>query len=237
LKDMTSECNHSNVLSLRGAVLSGLGAVLLAGATAWVGGARAEDVPLGLFSGQVDVGAPEKAGSGNYDATSGRYILHGSGANMWGAHDEFHFVWRKVQGDFVLKARLVLSGPGVEAHRKAGLMVRASLDTAAPYVDGVIHGSGPAMLQSRPGIGADGKMMPMGIPDADFVQIERRGDTYVVSASKQGGPFERRELAQVELGKEVYVGLFVCAHNGQVVEEADFWDVQLVVPGQPGASR
>ncbi len=35
------------------------------------------------------------------------------------------------------------------AHRKAGWMIRQSLDADSPYVDAVIHGDGLASLQYR----------------------------------------------------------------------------------------
>ena len=67
-----------------------------------------------------------------YDATTGTYTVRASGANMWAASDEFHFVWTRLRGDFILQARVGLLGAGVDPHRKTGLIVRTSLDPGSP---------------------------------------------------------------------------------------------------------
>jgi hypothetical protein len=203
----------------------------------------AGDKPLGEFAGHVDIGAPKLAGDATYDATSQQYTLTASGANMFGAHDEFHFVWRRLRGDFTLQARVEFVGTGVEAHRKAGLMARSSLDAGAAYVDGVIHGNGPTALQVRRTDGANTDMMVTAAPtDAltkllgtatpgvDFLQLERRGNTYIFSATKYGQPFTQREIADLNLGDEIYIGLFLCAHNADATERALFHEVHVTGP-------
>ena len=47
---------------------------------------------------------------------------------MWAQRDEFHFAWKRLRGDFILQARVELLGPGVDPHRKLGLIARSSLD-------------------------------------------------------------------------------------------------------------
>ena len=43
-----------------------------------------------------------------------------------------------------------------------------------------------------------------------------------------------REPSDVDLGDEVYVGLFVCSHNAEVTETATFSNVRIVVPPKDG---
>src|SRR5580692_1901279 len=69
---------------------------------------------LGQFQAHADVGGPTHPGDAVYDAPTDRYDLKGGGANMFGAHDEFHFLWRKLTGDFLVRTRLELTGPGAE---------------------------------------------------------------------------------------------------------------------------
>ena len=85
--------------------------------------------PLGLFEGQSDVGKVNQTGSGVYDDDKEEYTVAGSGTNMWGDHDEFHFVWKRMRGNFILMARTAFIEKGVEAHRKIGWIIRPSLDT------------------------------------------------------------------------------------------------------------
>src|SRR4029453_299292 len=68
----------------------------------------------------------------------------------------------------------------------------------------------------------------------DVIQLERRGRTFIMSVAKFGDPFTRTELADLDLGDEVYVGLFLCSHNPGVVERATFSNVRLVVPPKEG---
>src|SRR5262245_6053554 len=59
---------------------------------------------LGLFTAHMDVGNPINKGSVAYNATTQEYTLTGSGSNMWLRKDEFHFLYRKLRGDFIITA-------------------------------------------------------------------------------------------------------------------------------------
>ena len=73
---------------------------------------------LGIFDGQDDVGRVKHKGTGAYDSKLQDYHLSGSGTNIWTNHDEFHFVWKKMKGDFILRTNAEFIGKGVEEHRK-----------------------------------------------------------------------------------------------------------------------
>jgi hypothetical protein len=78
-----------------------------------------------------DVGAVSAAGSATY--VDGVYTVTGSGADIWGTADEFHYVFRpnpSSTGDVELITH-VDSVQNVNAWTKAGLMVRTSLDPSA----------------------------------------------------------------------------------------------------------
>ena len=68
----------------------------------------------------------------------------------------------------------------------------------------------------------------------DVVQLERTGKTFILSVAKYGQPFTRTELTELDLGDDVYVGLFVCAHNPGVSERGVFSNVRIVVPPPAG---
>jgi hypothetical protein len=74
----------------------------------------------------LDVGDPALAGSVVYDADLQTYTVSGAGRNMWFDQDEFHFVWKRLSGDFILPAHAEFLGQGVDAHRKLGWMARSS---------------------------------------------------------------------------------------------------------------
>ena len=65
---------------------------------------------LGYFEASGDIGTPAIAGSTAYDAGMQTYTLTGAGTNMWATKDEFHFAYRKLTGDFILRAHVKFSG-------------------------------------------------------------------------------------------------------------------------------
>lgn len=196
--------------------------------------ALAAPSPLGQFEDHGDVGAPKIAGSAAYNAVSQEYSLSASGTNMWAQRDEFHFVWKKMKGDFILQTRVELLGKGTDPHRKLGLIIRTSLDADAPYVDAAVHGDGLTSLQFRRTKGAITEQVQSTVKGADVVQLERKGGTYVFSAAKYGEPFTPVEVKDIALGDDVLVGLFLCAHNPDVVERAAFRDVRVIRPAKEG---
>jgi len=188
---------------------------------------------IGDFDGQQDVGAPKIAGSAVYNAVSQEYSLAAGGVNMWAQRDEFRFVWKRMTGDFILQARVEFLGRGVDPHRKAGWMVRPALDADAPYVDGVIHGDGLTSLQFRRTRGGSTAQTEMpAAKGADVIQLERRGGRYIFSAARYGNPFTTAEIADVDLGDDVYVGLALCSHHPDVTERASVRDVRIIRPAK-----
>jgi TolB protein len=192
--------------------------------------ASAQAASLGLFEANVDVGAPKLAGSASYDAAKNEYTLSGGGANMWTTNDQFHFLYKKMKGDFILRARVEFIGAGKNPHRKIGWMVRPSLEANAPYVDCARHGVDLTSLQYRVTAGAITAQKQLTNKNPDVIQFERRGSNYIFSAAHSGEIMESTNFSGVDLPDDVYVGLFICAHEADTVEKAIFRDVQIIQP-------
>lgn len=189
---------------------------------------------VGAFEGHADVGAVKRPGSVVYNAARDEYAVAGSGANMWGARDEFHFVWRRMRGDFILTARASFVGRGVEPHRKLGWIIRPSLDTDSAQASAVVHGDGLASLQFRRAAGATTEESKSEVKAPDVIQLERKGERVTMSVARFGEPFASETVTDLKLGDEVYVGLFVCSHNADVTERAAFRDVRVTTPAPDG---
>jgi len=187
----------------------------------------------GEFEAHEDVGNPQIKGNATYNAASQTYTLSAGGSNMWGARDEFHFAWRRLRGDFILQARVDFIGKGVDPHRKAGLIVRSSLDDNVPYVDGVVHGDGLVSLQWRRSKAAATEQIEAAVRGADVLQLERRGSAYIFSAAKHGEPFKTVQVTDIDVGESPYVGLVLCSHNAGVMEQAIFRNVRIIRPAKP----
>jgi len=187
--------------------------------------------PLGIFDGHGDVGRVRRAGSVMYDPQRREYVIAGSGQNMWDARDDFHFVWKRLSGNFVLATRARFMGKGVEEHRKIGWTIRPSLATNGVHVTAALHGNGLMSLQFRRTAGGvtEEEKSRDSLPDADAVmQLERRDGVYILSVGRVGDTLVTQMLTGVSLPDTVYVGLFVCAHNDTVVERARFSDVRII---------
>ena len=77
-----------------------------------------------------DIGAVSAAGSASNNG-SGGFTVRGSGEDIWGTADEFHYVYFQVTGDVEIIAR-VTGIDFTDGWAKAGLMARASLDANSP---------------------------------------------------------------------------------------------------------
>jgi len=185
--------------------------------------------PLGIFEAHSDVGTTPKPGAASYDPATAEYRVIGGGANMWAGVDAFHFVWKKVNGDFDLSALVNLVGSGAEDHRKAALVVRQSLDPNSAYADVAVHGDGLTALQFRPVAGAETAEVRSAVSAPGSVLLSRRGAQLTMSAGSAGrtDPFVPSGPVTIEFTGAVYVGLGVCSHNANVLETAVFSKVVL----------
>ncbi len=195
-------------------------------------GACATAQTAGVFDGHSDVGTVLHAGSLSYNKAGGEYTLSGAGTNIWFDHDEFHFAWKKLKGDFILQCRAAFIGKGTELHRKLGWMIRASLDSSAAMVSATVHGDGLTSLQFRkkPKTAIEEQKSTVKAPD--IIELERRGTKIIMSVARYGEAYIVDEVSDVALGDDVYVGFFICSHNKDVVEKAIFDNVRIIVPAK-----
>ncbi|QQL50680.1 TolB family protein [Mucilaginibacter ginkgonis] len=184
----------------------------------------------GIFDGQSDIGAVKHPGTVVYHPREQNYVIAGSGANVWANADEFHFVWKKMHGDFLLRMTGAFVNKTKEEHSKWGWMIRTSLDKASAHVSAVAHANGLTSMQYRKTAGAVTEEMQSKINGADVIQLERIGGVFIMSVARNGETFTTDTLRSVSLNDDVYAGLFVCAHNAANVETAEFNNVRIVVP-------
>jgi Tol biopolymer transport system component len=170
---------------------------------------------------------------------------------MWFTNDAFHFVSKTISGDFLLRSGIELDWPkpGANAHRKACLMIRQSLDSDSAYVDVAIHGDGLISLQYRESKGgptheiqvrpSQGAVAASRMSPPMWAALQRQGDVFIVSHSvphsleKTPGYYDFPPLfatgasIHLSLHDPVHVGLAVCSHDDATLEKARFFDVSL----------
>lgn len=183
---------------------------------------------LGQFQGQGDFGQILRPGSGHYDPSKSTYTVSGSGANLWFGIDDFHYVWKKMSGDVAVTADIDFVGEKGNAHRKAVLMIRQSLDPHSIYADVARHGDGLTSLQFRDTPGADTHEVETYGKGPHRVRIEKRGDyAYVLIPDSNGNLVPSGAAMRVGITGDFYVGLGVCSHDENVTETAIFSNVTI----------
>jgi len=196
---------------------------------------NAQTSGTGVFQNSADIGNPTKKGSSLYNPADQSYTLNGAGYNIWFERDEFHFLFNKIKGDFILTANFKFEGEGKDPHRKTGWMLRTSTDEGSQHISAVLHGDGLTVMQWRNSQGAE-----MRDPEDELfakdsaytiIQMERSGNTIIMRAAHQGevletiGSYEMKNLPD-----EILAGLFVCSHNPEIMEEATIWNVRIDKP-------
>src|SRR6202162_2246599 len=183
---------------------------------------------VGIFEGHGDVGTVLHAGTSEYDSSQRSYTLMGSGENMWSDSDNFQFAWKKWSGDASLTADISFVGQGGNAHRKAVLMMRQSLEPDSAYVDVALHGDGLASLQYREAKSAPTHEIQSNISAPTRLRIEKRGDYVYMWLGRRGEKLQPAGAAmRISFGEPFYVGIGVCSHDKDAIEKATFSNVEL----------
>lgn len=181
---------------------------------------------IGTFTGSTDIGTTRE-GSTVYISSRGEYHVKGGGADIWGTADDFHFSWVQLSGDVSLTADVRFPTSSPERLRKAVLMVRQTLDPGSAYADVAIHGDSHINLQFRAvaGVKTDDTLSTQ--HGSTRLRIERRGNQFTAFAGEPGGVLVAGSPVNVVMQDPVYVGIGVCSHNANAVEQAIFSNVNL----------
>jgi len=203
-----------------------------------LGTVRGQDSALGVFESQADIGATRHAGSAEYDPAHRAFTVTGGGDNMWFTNDAFHFVWKKLSGDVALAADIGFPATGGNAHRKACLLIRQSLEPESAYADAVLHGDGLTSLQYRETRNVRTSEIQCNVSAPKRLRIEKRG--HYVSMSIAGAGEELHPAGgsfRLSLDEPFYVGLGVCAHDNNTSEKAVFANLELTSGSAVGGRR
>jgi Tol biopolymer transport system component/regulation of enolase protein 1 (concanavalin A-like superfamily) len=192
---------------------------------------------VGQFEGQGDIGDACDIGipgSASFDAAKNEYKITASGYNMWFNRDAFYFLYNRLEGDLVMVADINFVGKGKVAHRKAGWIVRQTLDKDSPFIGAIVHGDGLIALQYRTVKGgdmSDDLEILRTVKEFATIMLERHADTYTLSVAPDGKTFQIVGSVSLTLTDPVYAGLAVCSHDANTAETAVFSNVKLEKQG------
>lgn len=214
-------------MNLKASLIAAVAACTLLGGAAQAA-QQEQTAALGIFAQEREVGDTHLAGQTRYDAATGTYVITGGGANIWGGSDAFHYVYATAEGDLTLGAAVSFETTAGDPHKKAGVMIRQSLDADSPYADVLLHNNGLIALQYRETKG--GETREIGFDDSGVVRfaLQKQGDYVYLLADRGDGVLHNVGGSfRLKLEGSFYAGLAVCAHNPDVVETARFSQVSL----------
>lgn len=184
-------------------------------------------VPADFFDTFSDIGSPAIKGKYVYNEKDQSISISGSGSNIWFNHDSFSFLYRKMKGDFILQTTIRFLGDGHELHRKTGIMIRSSGNPGSAVVACTIHGDGLTSLQYRTYEADSMKEIKMDITGPDILQLEKKGNSFIMSVAHSGELYLVSRLDNLDLGEDLLSGLFVCSHNDSFTEEVEFSNTRV----------
>jgi hypothetical protein len=148
------------------------------------GAASGDSLPSGWSHG--DIGAV--AAGGWSDADGSEFRLAGSGADIWGGSDEFHFAYRTLSGDGSIVAR-VASLDYLDAWTKSGVMMRDSLSASSAHAFMLTSAGNGAAFQRRPSNGSSSSHSAGGF--GPYVKLVRSGNTFTAYSSSDRSNWSR----------------------------------------------
>ena len=172
------------------------------------------------------VGDTGAAGSAQIDG-DGKFTVKGSGGDIWGNADAFHFVWQAVTGDCEIVAR-VAAAPPASSQAKIGLMIRSDFARDASHT-GVFAYAGKLQFLSR---NANGKPTTAkdkaGMTVPRWLKLVRKGAVITGYDSADGQAWtEAGHETLTGIGGTAFVGLVVCSHNKDQLATGQFTDVRV----------
>lgn len=181
----------------------------------------------------TDIGAVGRAGNATYSG-GGVFTVSGSGADIWGNADAFHFVHQSLNGDGEIVAR-VTAVQNTDGWAKAGVMIRESLEPGARNVLMLISPFNGAGFQRR--LAANGPTAFTPGPDSTpphWLRLVRLGNTFNAYAGSDGVNWTLVATENLTMDHTVYIGLAVTSHNNSELNASTFSDVRVTASGATG---
>jgi hypothetical protein len=185
------------------------------------------------------------------ESPAGTFTMSAEGSDIWAGTDEFRYVYKQLSGDGEIIARVDrIAGPGNNEWRKAGVMIRETLDPTSKHAFMAVtalasHG---LAFQYRDGIDAADSDSEHGIDVQTapyWVKLVRKGNVFTGYVSPDGINWRMKDASGVEtdasnpvtitMATNVYIGLALCSHQNDVLCMAQFSNVSIPSGSVTGA--
>jgi regulation of enolase protein 1 (concanavalin A-like superfamily) len=158
-----------------------------------------------------DIGSVPIAGSASYG--DGAFTVTGSGEDIWGTADAFHYTYQPVSGDVSVRARVASVQP-TDQWSKAGVMIRETLTPGSAHAHMLVSAGKGLAMQWRSAAGADSDNAYGWMAGApQWVRLDRAGDTITGFESADGTNWTTVATATIPMAQDVYVGIAVTSHS------------------------
>jgi regulation of enolase protein 1 (concanavalin A-like superfamily) len=175
-----------------------------------------------------DIGGVGVTGSAGVSGTT--YSVTGSGADIWGSADAFHYVQQPLTGDWDLDVT-VTSVDYVAAWTKAGAMIRETLDAGSKHAAiYVTPGKGISFQYRTATNGTSAAATGISGTAPKRIRISRRADTFSGYKQNTDGTWTLVGSATITMNSTVYIGMAVSSHDNTRTATATFDSVDLTAP-------
>ena len=163
-----------------------------------------------------------------------KYLIAGSGVDIFNLSDGFRYFYQKISGDIEIIAR-VSSQVNTHDWAKAGVMIRETDDPSSKFVDVMVT---PAPINTK-GVRFQSRVTATtgsvihnntrtnNVATPRWVRLVRRGNTFDAYESFNGVKWLFIGSTHVSMNQDVLVGLAVTSHDDGVTSEAVFENVQV----------
>ncbi|MDI6450816.1 LamG-like jellyroll fold domain-containing protein [Anaerobaca lacustris] len=162
---------------------------------------------------------------GVLEGADGSVLIGAIGSDIWGAADQFRYVYKRLSGNGSIVARVDSVSPS-DGWAKAGVMIRETLDAGSTHAMVVVTPSNGVSFQRRVETGAASANTDAGGLAAPYwVKLTRTGNTFAAQRSEDGSTWVDIAPAapvQISMATDVYIGLAVTSHNANVATLAAF---------------
>jgi hypothetical protein len=177
-----------------------------------------------------DIGDVAVKGDASQD--DGLYTVTGT-LDIWNKADGFHFVYRPMEGDGQIVAR-VTACQNTNGHAKAGVMIRESLGADARHATIVVTAVDGTQFLKRKETGDVTTVSKTGRDRGMFpywVKLVRAGDTFNAYESGDGKDWTLVGTDTVKMGPKVHVGLVSSSHQKTVTNTSKLDHVTIEASG------
>jgi beta-glucanase (GH16 family) len=172
----------------------------------------------------ADIGAVAAIGSATF--SNNVFTVKASGADIWSAADEFHYVYQPFTGNGQIIARVDTLG-NTNAAAKAAVMFRESLDANAKEVNALVKAGSGTSISYRTNTGGSTTSVNAAGTPPKWLKLVRNGDAFTASRSDDGVNWSVIATRTVAMNAQVYVGLATTSHNDGVLTTARFSNVSV----------